>query len=236
MMRRMTSRPSRLPATLSVLVACGLLLVGCTSESTESADSPGGPGATATPTTELTQLVPGGPGDPVATVTGPVEVEVPGWTHGDLAFLQMMVVHHRQALEMSALAPERSGSEEVRALAGRIEAAQAPEILLMAGWLTERGVDVPQQGDDPMTWDHGAHGHDGMAGLLTAQEMAALEAAEDEEFDRLFLEGMIGHHEGALEMADDVLRDGSDQRILELAEDVIAGQSAEIARMRRLLD
>ena len=105
----------------------------------------------------------------------------------------------------------------------------------MAGWLDEQGVDVPQAGDDPAMWDHGSHGHDGMVGMLSAAELADLAGAEGAEFDRLFLAGMIRHHEGALEMARAVMRGGTNPRVLELAEDVNAGQAAEIARMRALL-
>lgn len=193
-------------------------------------------GPTASPTgTPVVELVPGGPGDPVASVTGVLDVEAPGWSHADLAFVQMMIPHHRQALEMSALADDRAGSSAVRALAERIDAAQGPEILLMAGWLDAKGVAVPQAGDDPALWDHASHGHDGMAGMLSPVQMLALSAASGEEFDRLFLEGMIGHHEGALEMARDVLREGTDPRVLELADEVNAGQAAEIARMEQML-
>lgn len=215
-----------------------LLLTGCTGSaddapaavapSATSADSPGGG-------TPVPELLPGGPGDPVRTATGPVEVDVPGWSHADLAFLQMMVPHHRQALEMAALAPDRAASPAVLALAERIRAAQAPEILLMAGWLSDRGVEVPRAGDDPALWDHGAHGHDGMAGMLSPAELAALADAEGNAFDRLFLTGMVRHHEGAVQMARDALRGATDPRIVELAEDVNAGQAAEVVRMQRLL-
>ena len=153
-----------------------------------------------------------------------------------MAFVQMMVPHHRQALEMAALAPERAASPQVLALARRIDAAQAPEIWLMSQWLAAEGVDVPQPGDDPGQWDHGAHGHAGMAGLLSPEEMAALIRAEGGDFDRLFLEGMIRHHDGAVQMATEAMPESTDARVLELMEEVATGQLAEIARMRRLLE
>lgn len=224
------------PSLVAPVVGVALLVLvsGCSPDGSTST-GPGGPAPSSGSGTPVLELLPGGPGDPVRTASGPVEVDVPGWSHADLAFLQMMVPHHRQALEMAELAPDRAASPAVLALAERIEAAQAPEILLMAGWLTDRGVEVPQVGDDPGMWDHGTHGHDGMAGMLTPAELVALADAEGEEFDRLFLAGMVRHHEGAVQMARDALRGASDPRIVELAEDVNAGQAAEVVRMQRLL-
>lgn len=224
------------PSLVAPVVGVALLVLvsGCSPDGSTST-GPGGPAPSAGSGTPVLELLPGGPGDPVRTASGPVEVDVPGWSHADLAFLQMMVPHHRQALEMAELAPDRAASPAVLALAERIEAAQAPEILLMAGWLTDRGVEVPQVGDDPGMWDHGTHGHDGMAGMLTPVELVALADAEGEEFDRLFLAGMVRHHEGAVQMARDALRGATDPRIVELAEDVNAGQAAEVVRMQRLL-
>lgn len=230
MRRSPTPRSSRYVVALVALLAAGAL-AGCSEESPQASAAP-----SPTPTAPVTELLPDGPGDPVATASGPVDVAVPGWSHADVAFVQMMIPHHRQALEMAALAPSRASSDEVVALASRIDAAQAPEILLMAGWLDEEGVDVPQAGDDPALWDHGSHGHDGMVGMLSAAELADLADAEGTAFDRLFLTGMIRHHEGALEMASAVLRGGTNPRVLELAEDVNAGQAAEVVRMRALLD
>lgn len=222
-------RPSR--TALCALVLAVPALVGCAGDPEASTVA-----VTASPTgTPVVELEPGGPGDPVATATGVLDVDVPGWSHADLAFVQMMIPHHQQALAMAALARERAASEQVLALARRIDAAQAPEILLMAQWLTARDVAVPQPGDDPSTWDHASHGHDGMAGMLSPVEMSELAEATGDEFDRLFLVGMIGHHEGALVMARDALREGTDPRVLELADDVNAGQAAEIARMEQLL-
>lgn len=228
-------RPASVVCALAVLAGA---LSGCSGDGGEGPGAAPPPAVTATAPssgTPVRELLPGGPGDPVRTASGPVEVDVPGWDHADLAFLQMMVPHHRQALEMAALAPARAASPAVLALASRIEAAQAPEILLMAGWLRERGVEVPRPGDDPALWDHGAHGHDGMVGMLAPQELAELAGASGEEFDRLFLAGMVRHHEGAVQMARDALGAAIDPRVVELAEDVNAGQAAEVVRMQRLL-
>ena len=121
-------RSSSLAATLAVALAVGLS--GCSDGATSTS-----PDAAASSTSQVRELVPGAPGEPVATASGPIDVEVPGWSHADVAFVQMMVPHHRQALEMAALAPERAASPQVLALARRIDAAQAPEIWLMSQWL-----------------------------------------------------------------------------------------------------
>ncbi|WP_162799225.1 DUF305 domain-containing protein [Nocardioides sp. 616] len=178
---------------------------------------------------------PGLPGEP-AKSGGAVTTEEPApWNHSDIAFVQMMIPHHAQALEMSRLAPERAENRQVRGLAERIEAAQAPEILLMASWLEEQNIDVPSAAEDPLDYDHGAHGHDGMEGMLTPRELKELAAARGRAFDRLYLSSMIRHHEGALMMADRVAVDGSALLVRELAADVASGQSAEIGRMQELL-
>lgn len=192
-----------------------------------TADDPAGEG--------VTVLQPGAPGEP-AEVGGDVPPPEPTpWNHSDIAFVQMMVPHHAQALEMARLADTRARDPRVRSLAERIAAAQGPEILLMAAWLEEQGVDVPSASDDPLDYDHGAHGHDGMEGMLTPEQMAQLRASRGTAFDRLFLRGMVGHHRGALTMAETVAASGSALQVSELASDVAVGQSAEIVRMQELL-
>ncbi|WP_435743632.1 DUF305 domain-containing protein [Nocardioides sp. SYSU DS0663] len=222
-------------------VVCALLapLVGCSSTAgSYSTPDPAAPAATAAtaaadaPSAEVVEVQPGGPGEPSSTA---VVLPEERWNHDDLAFVQMMLVHHRQALDLAALAPARAADPRVRALAGRIEAAQAPEILVMASWLRARGVDVPQPGEDPRQYDHAEHGHRGMVGMLGPEQLQALEQARGAGFDRLFLEGMIEHHLGAVAMAADVRRHGTSLRVGELAQDVEAGQAAEVTRMEALL-
>ncbi len=215
------------------------LAVGALALSTGcSGDDPGAAApAEAGPSTDpdLVVIQPGRPGEP-ATTTGPegVEVEDP-WNHADVAFLQMMIPHHGQALVLSDLAATRAEDPRVRRLAERIGAAQRPEILVMAAWLRERDVDVPRAAQDPTQYDHGDHGHNEMQGMLTPAEMEALEEASGPTFDRLFLEGMIQHHEGAIAMAADVARDGAHVRVGEIAADVMTGQQAEVDAMRGML-
>ena len=213
------------------LALAGLLLVGCSGgvdghEPTPDAASEKG---------DVTILQPGRPGGEAATV-GPEDVpEEADWSHADVAFVQMMVPHHAQALEMSALAPERAASPAVRALARRIKGAQGPEVLVLSGWLQARDIEVPRAGEDPANYDHGEHGHMEMAGMLTESELAQLKGSRGARFDRLFLRGMIGHHQGAVDMARHVAVDGTDLRVSEIAADTATGQAAEIHRMRALL-
>jgi uncharacterized protein (DUF305 family) len=212
------------------------VIAGLSACSDDPSATPAADPSSSAPPAPVPELQPGAPGEDTTTRDPGEPLEEPDAAHDDVAFMQMMVLHHRQALEMADLVPERGSSDEVGAAAERIEAAQAPEILLMAQWLTERSLDVPSPTANPADYDHGAHGHAGMQGMLTEDELEELADAEGAAFDRLFLEDMIKHHEGAIAMAQFVLTHGADQRVSELATDVVAEQGAEIARLRRLLD
>ncbi|WP_369177716.1 DUF305 domain-containing protein [Streptomyces mutabilis] len=150
----------------------------------------------------------------------------------DVAFAKGMIPHHRQAVEMADLAPERAGSPEVEKLAAEIKKAQDPEIRTLSGWLTSWGEEVPA--DDAAT-DHSTHGMEGMDGMMTDQEMRGLEDASGEAFDTAFLELMIKHHEGAVAMARTEQTDGAHAPAKKMAGEIITSQSAEIERMNRLL-
>ncbi|MFD5298611.1 DUF305 domain-containing protein [Streptomyces mutabilis] len=150
----------------------------------------------------------------------------------DVAFAKGMIPHHRQAVEMADLAPERAGSPEVEKLAAEIKKAQDPEIRTLSGWLTSWGEEVPA---DDAAMDHSTHGMDGMDGMMTDQEMRGLEDASGEAFDTAFLELMIKHHEGAVAMARTEQADGAHAPAKKMAGEIITSQSAEIERMNRLL-
>ncbi|GGQ23696.1 DUF305 domain-containing protein [Streptomyces mutabilis] len=156
----------------------------------------------------------------------------------DVAFAKGMVPHHRQAVEMADLAPERAGSPEVEKLAAEIKKAQDPEIRTLSGWLTSWGEEVPADG---AAMDHSTHGMDGMEGMegmdgmMTDREMRGLENASGEAFDTAFLELMIRHHEGAVAMARAEQADGAHAPAKRMAGEIITSQSAEIERMKRLL-
>ncbi|MGA5347481.1 DUF305 domain-containing protein [Streptomyces griseoincarnatus] len=147
----------------------------------------------------------------------------------DVAFAKGMIPHHRQAVEMADLAPDRARSAEVKKLAAEIKKAQAPEIEKLSGWLTSWGETVPAEG----AMDHSMHG--GMDGMMSAEEMTALENASGRAFDTAFMEMMIKHHEGAVEMAKTEQSDGAHTPARKMAVDIIASQSAEIEQMKKLL-
>ena len=212
------------------------------------------------PQTAPSTVRPGPPGAPTRSLDAS-ELRAPTraqHTEADVSFMQDMILHHRQALVMSEMVPERSARRDVRALAERIERSQDAEIAFMERWLELRGESGPD-GDhhhhhghhgppgDPGDHHHGHHDHDAqaegdhrpMAGMLTEAELAELAAAQGEEFDRLFLTFMIMHHEGALIMVDELFDSPGavlDTDIFDLASHILADQVMEIARMRRMLD
>lgn len=176
---------------------------------------------------------PGAPGEPTRTIT--VEEAAAGTrvrhSAGDVRFMQGMIGHHAQALEMVALVPDRSQSAALKLLAQRIDVSQRDEMQMMREWLEQRGEAQP----DPHA-HHTAHGQ--MPGMLTAAQMSALAEARGGQFDRLFLEGMIQHHEGALTMVRELFQTpgaGQEPEMFEFASEVESDQGMEIARMRALL-
>ena len=146
----------------------------------------------------------------------------------DVAFAQQMVPHHSQALEMAQLAADRAADPRVKDLAAQIEGAQEPEIEQMQAWLEAWGEDPESEAMDGM--EHGD------AGMMTDDDMARLEAATGAEFDAMFLEMMIQHHSGAVEMAETEIDDGQFPEAIELATAIKEAQEAEIDQMRRLLE
>lgn len=176
---------------------------------------------------------PGAPGAPSRSISAADAADLSGIGHTleDIEFMQGMIGHHAQALEMTALRPTRSRLEALRLLALRIEISQADEITAMQEWLVARGV-------APGT--HTTHGQDAvlMPGMLTAEELTRLTKATGTAFDRLFLEFMIKHHEGALTMVEKLFSTpgaGQDPQVFAFASDVVDDQRAEIARMAALL-
>ncbi len=154
------------------------------------------------------------------------------FTATDVRFMQGMIGHHAQALEMAALLPERTRRDDMRLLAKRIDVSQADEIQMMQRWLEARGQQVP----GPHA--HHAPGAPLMPGMLTVGEMSRLADARADAFDRLFLELMIKHHEGALTMVKELYSSagaGQESEIYAFASDVDADQRMEIDRMRGML-
>jgi uncharacterized protein (DUF305 family) len=154
------------------------------------------------------------------------------YTPADARFMQGMIHHHAQALDMTALLPSRTTREDMKLLALRIQLSQADEIKMMQRWLAVRGQEVPGE--------HAHHmpGAPLMPGMLSAEEMGRLGEARGAEFDRLFLEFMVKHHEGALVMVEELFSSagaGQDSEIFAFASDVVDDQRAEIDRMGAML-
>lgn len=151
----------------------------------------------------------------------------------DVEFTSTMIGHHRQAVAMAELVEGRTDNAELIALASRIEKAQDAEIGQMEDRLESWGVDTSDLDDSHENMGHG--GHSAMPGMLSPDQMTALRDARGTEFDRLWLEGMIRHHEGAIAMADAVLADGVDPATKALAQEVKRTQQAEIDQMKGML-
>jgi len=155
----------------------------------------------------------------------------------DIGFAQGMIPHHAQAIEMADIALQKSTYEPVLKLARAIKGAQDPEIQQMSKWLSNRGQKVP---DTSMSMDHGDHSMDGMgsmmtSGMMTEADMKKLNESTGSAFDRLWLQLMIQHHEGAITMAKEELAKGKNPEMQTLAQAIISGQQKEIDEMNGLL-
>ena len=198
---------------------------------------------------------PGAPGQPSRVITPERAVELgrTSFTPADVGFMQHMIVHHAQAVEMVDLLETRGSDRRVKLLGRRIALSQAAEMALMRGWLEERGQPLEMPGMDHAAMGHGAHagmdhgahaGHGSssddtavMAGMLTPRQMRTLAAADGTAFDTLFLSGMIQHHQGALDMVADLMETpnaAQDTLLSDFSASVVADQQAEILRMRSL--
>lgn len=180
-------------------------------------------------------IQPGAPGQAsrVVAAADAADLSKVGFTEADVKFMQGMIGHHAQAIEMTALLKTRTASDDMRKLALRIDVSQEDEIKMMQDWLLARGQKLP----DPHA--HHQQGATLMPGMLTPEEMARLAAATGPAFDRLFLEGMIKHHAGALTMVKELFSTpgaGQDAEIFAFASDVDADQRMEIDRMGAMLN
>jgi uncharacterized protein (DUF305 family) len=195
----------------TLAVALVATLAACGSDDTPSADT----APTATATVDAPSSAPAGNA---------------ALDDADTEFAQGMIAHHEQAIEMAeiALDPNRQAGAEVVDLATRIQAAQDPEIDQMTAWLNAAGESITMDLSD---------GHDmsSMEGMMTAEQMDALAVATGTEFDTMWLEMMIAHHEGAISQSQTVKSNGSNPDVLALADQIIAAQQGEIAEMQALL-
>lgn len=217
MTRTTLTRPARRRASVAAAIAgtaaLALALAGCVTVNTGGSNGPGG-----MPMGDLPD----------------------GVNQADAMFTMMMIPHHEQAIEMSELVLGRDDIDpEIVELAEQIIAAQDPEIALMEEWLDDWGL--PSMGGAMGGGHGGGHGGDGgdggdgPGGMMSDDDLEAIEDAEGDEAERLYLEGMIEHHEGAIDMAQDVLDDGESTDVAELAETIIETQQVEIDLMDDLL-
>jgi uncharacterized protein (DUF305 family) len=193
-------------STFVMVAAVSLVAVGCGSSSDGS--------------------MPGMDMDSDATETTTGDASGADFNDADVTFAQGMIPHHRQAVEMAELAGDRAESQEVKDLAAGIEAAQDPEIEQMTGWLEEWDQPMEMDGMDSME----------MGGMMSEDQMSELEDATGADFDAMFLEMMIEHHEGAIVMAQEQVDDGKNAEAVALAEAIIEAQQDEIETMQGLLD
>ena len=176
---------------------------------------------------------PGAPGEPVKVLTAEQAVRLAdnAYSPADVSFMQGMIVHHQQAVDMSALVEDRTNTEEIVALAGRIDASQLDEMKFMREWLEEKGEALEMEG-----MGHAAHM--GMMGMATPAQMEQLAASRGTNFDRLFLTLMTTHHKGAVDMVDDLIEQpgtASEPSFLEFTDEIKNDQTSEIERMNAIL-
>ncbi|QYO67313.1 DUF305 domain-containing protein [Leptolyngbya sp. 7M] len=185
---------------------------------------------------------PGAPGEPTTILPSGTRASLPAVSPKDIEFMQGMIMHHAQAVEITDMIAERTSDRDIIMLGERISRSQADEIAFMKRWLTFRGEKPLPTSGGHAGHDHGGHSASSskplMPGMLSPEQMRELRNTKGPEFDRLFLEGMIQHHEGALMMVKDLFDTsgaGQDAELFNFATDVDSGQRAEITTMQNLL-
>lgn len=211
---------------------CGVFLVGCAFVY--------GPAAAqqSDPTTPVV-VQPGAPGQPSKKLPPSTTAKLPPKSQAEVEFMQGMIMHHSQAVEMTALIPSHTQNKNLQVLGARISRSQSDEIRFMRRWLAVRGepTSMPMPDMPDMGMSHQPVML--MPGMLTPEQMEALRKAKDAEFDCLFLTGMIQHHNGALVMVKDLFDTagaGQDAELFDFATDVDSGQRAEIRIMQEMLE
>jgi uncharacterized protein (DUF305 family) len=183
---------------------------------------------------------PGAPGQPTKTLPATTRAKLPPLAKADVEFMQGMIMHHAQAVEMTAWIPTHTENKELHTLGARISSSQTDEIKFMKRWLVERGESISMPMEDTARTGMALH-HEMMLmpGMLTPEQMAALGKAKGAEFDRLFLAGMIQHHGGALTMVQELFDTpgaGQDAELFNFATDADNSQRAEIRIMQAMLE
>lgn len=182
---------------------------------------------------------PGAPGKPSKTLPPSTKGTLPPRSPADVEFMLGMIVHHAQALEMTALIASHTDNKDLQSLGARICLSQSDEIKFMKRWLAARGAPVSMPPQEMTGMDMSREPMHLMPGMLTPEQMEALRKAKGDGFDRLFLAGMIQHHDGALTMVKDLFDTagaGQDAELFNFATEVDTGQRAEIRIMQGMLD
>jgi len=219
---------------VAVIAASASCLTTQTTVRSQPAPPPAVPQSAAPADAAPPIVQPGAPGQPSQVISAQKATDLSQveYTGADIKFMQGMIGHHAQALEMVELLKTRTQSDDMKKLALRIELSQDDEIKMMQHWLQARGQQAPDRNAMHV------HGATLMPGMLTPDEMKRLEDAKGAEFDRLFLEGMIKHHGGALTMVKDLLDTpgaAQESEVFAFVSDVEADQRMEIDRMGALL-
>lgn len=214
----------------SLVVGLALALSGCAADS-------GTPSVTATsPTAPVLQ--PGSPGEPNTSLSGSAALPSPKGTvlEADVRFMQDMIVHHAQAIVMVSLVQDRLADTQVKSLAARISDEQRPEIDAMAKWLKANNQSVPPQAANPESGAGANHDHADMPGMASPAQLTQLARVSGRGADTLWLELMTAHHQGALAMVVQQHRDGTDEVVTQLGDEIHVTQSVQIGYMREMLD
>jgi uncharacterized protein (DUF305 family) len=233
-------REGKLPSARRSAVLCGMLLAASASASFCSTGffsfamwaqqtDPGKP----------VVVQPGAPGKPSRTLPASTKAKLPPRSQADVDFMQGMIMHHSQAVEMTALIASHTENKDLRLLGARISSSQSDEIKFMRRWLAARGEPVSMTARTMPGMDMSHESMALMPGMLTPEQMEALRKAKGAEFDRLFLTGMIQHHNGALTMVKelfDTAGAGQDADLFNFATDADNTQRAEIRIMQTMLE
>jgi uncharacterized protein (DUF305 family) len=226
--RKLAPRSARGLATRACLASGMILVCFCPAVRAQQTDA-----------AKPVVVQPGAPGAPSKTLPSSTRAFLPPQSLADVEFMQGMILHHAQAVEMTALIPSHTQNRDLRSLGSRISSSQSDEIKFMKRWLAARGESVPQEAMPSMPGMDMPHATMAqMPGMLSPNQMEALRKAKGAEFDRLFLLGMIQHHNGALTMVKDLFDSagaGQDAELFNFATDADNSQRAEIRIMENML-
>ncbi|MEU0946878.1 DUF305 domain-containing protein [Streptomyces canus] len=207
--RALRRKPVRRAAAVSVVAASALFLSACSDNGNDMSGMNHGSGNSSTSAT--------------------AESGSTDFNDADVTFAQMMIPHHEQALEMAELADGRASDSEVNDIAAKIEKAQDPEIKTMTGWL--KSWNKPTATESMPGMDHGSGD-----GMMADADMEHLKSMKGAEFDKMFAEMMVEHHNGAISMAKDEQKNGKNTDAVKMAGDVVEGQSAEVKQLQSIAD